>query len=110
MFSKGNALIITEDYDSTDPDDRAAGGQFNIHFWGKKPKSIKELELLDVDYTDFDGNRGNSQIFGTRVDGTKFGPYMVPPMGDGEIQWIKPKDASDVLELNIKFSGSGAIP
>ncbi len=55
-----NVLILSEDRDSSDPDDNASGGTFNIVFDG--PATVTSLTILDADhgawvkYYDVNGN------------------------------------------------------
>ncbi|MEQ8975974.1 MAG: PEP-CTERM sorting domain-containing protein [Coleofasciculus sp. C1-SOL-03] len=96
----GNVLIISEDNDSTDPDDSVDGGLITFHF----PQAIflKSIAYLDGDentpatFTTFNGN--------TQVD-------SLSDVGAGDNQFITVDGFSNtkVTRLEVDLPGSGAI-
>ena len=103
----GNALIITEDYNTTYPDDNAYGGLLSFHI-DPPFKSVECVQLLDID--DNDGVRGPSSIEGETSTGTSLPIVMVPEQGDNSLQCVNTPNYTDVKKLIVNLGGSGAIP
>lgn len=94
----GGALIISEDGDSSDPDDNASGGKINFVF--DEPSSINRLTFLDIEegaYVRFYDAHGN-EIEKFKIDDT-----------DNNGQTIVDFDVSGVSRMEVELSGSGAI-
>ena len=97
----GNILIISEDNDSTDPDDDAKGG--TIMFTFATPVDIPSVDILDSD----DGNPGG-WVRGYDASDTLVGLGDIVAYGDNSFQTI-PLDATNVTRLKVFFRGSGAV-
>ncbi len=94
----GKVLIISEDGDTSDPDDNAKGGLIEIDF---------DAEVAFEDVTIFDTEEGGTiTLFG--ADGTVLATFEIPEVDDGEIQTLS-LDTAGVTRAEIFFDGSGAI-
>ncbi|NJN72124.1 MAG: hypothetical protein HC799_04555 [Limnothrix sp. RL_2_0] len=96
--SEGNILIISEDGDSSDPDDNASGGQLIFKF--DKAVDIKNINFVDIEET-------GGKVFTTDVDGNVT-VTNIPAPGDGTLQTLAINDDS-VVEIVVKLKGSGAV-
>ena len=95
-------LIISEDGDSSDPDDNATGG--SIFFDFEDLVRVKSLTFKDIEETTGEGTR---MIF-YDGDGNVISNQFVDPTGDGgerTVQLFVPGTA----RLEVRFEGSGAI-
>jgi len=95
----GNIIIISEDGDSTNPDDNSAGGVIEFTFYCSS--EIFDMTLVDID-TD-----------GTKIDlfsenGRLIKSVNVDNLGDGSKQ-IVPLYTQDVKILRVILSGSGGV-
>jgi len=96
----GNVLIISEDNDTTDPDDSVNGGLITFHF----PQAIflKSIAYLDGDESDpatFTTFNGSTQVdFLSRVGA-----------GDNEFITVDGFSNTKVTRLEVDLPGSGAI-
>ncbi|WP_370401600.1 tandem-95 repeat protein [Sulfitobacter sp. JB4-11] len=98
----GGLLIISEDGDSSDPDDNWCGGTIAFDFDG--PVRIKKLTFKDIEETsgegtyvrflDDEGNVIDEQFIGPTRDG-----------GESTVQF----DVPGTSRFEVVFSGSGAI-
>ena len=94
----GNILIISEDGDSSDPDDNAAGGTITFTF--DSPVAIGEVDLLNVE------NSGSVRAFnGSSV---LISQVPVASIGSNGFQIIA-LNATNVSRLEVQLAGSGAI-
>ncbi|MGF1483519.1 MAG: PEP-CTERM sorting domain-containing protein [Opitutales bacterium] len=98
LVDLGNVLIISEDNDSSDPDDLAGGGVLRFVF--DQLVSFDELGILDNEESDSRaiGSAGGVEIFNTAIPGGADGNYQVLALPEAPI------DTLDVL-----FDGSGAV-
>ncbi|MEM6518383.1 MAG: alkaline phosphatase [Cyanobacteria bacterium P01_C01_bin.70] len=94
----GHVLILSEDGDSTNPDDSAAGGSFTFT-WD---------ELVDIASFDFLDVEEGGTIEGYGADGTLLGSVGINATADGELGSTE-FDFSDVLTVVVSLFGSGAI-
>lgn len=92
--TQGNILIITEDDDSSDPDDAADGGTIVFNF-----SSAVDLTSIVV----VDTNAG-SRIISDQGD-----EIIIPDLEDGQQATIDLSAFDDVTTLTIEFTGSGAV-
>ena len=98
--SLGNILIVSEDADSSDPDDNAAGGTLIFTF--NNPVQLDEVGLLDIDSNEtstitlFDS--ANNVIDTVSVSG----------LGNNAVQTVA-IDADNVARMEIDFPASGAV-
>ncbi|MEO1527082.1 MAG: SdrD B-like domain-containing protein [Planctomycetota bacterium] len=96
----GNILIISEDGDSSDPDDEAQGGVFKFTF--DSPVRVDHLELLDIDSNE----SGGSVVTMTTPSGQH--TFSIPSVGNNSFQRID-VGVEDVLSMTVDFVSSGAI-
>ncbi|MEM8554101.1 MAG: SdrD B-like domain-containing protein [Pseudomonadota bacterium] len=96
---KGNVIIISEDNDSTDPDDNAAGGTITFTF--DAPSTVTSLEVLDIEES-----TGTIELFDANGDLIK--SVAIPATGNnGEATVFI--NADDVAEMVVNLPGSGAV-
>ncbi len=96
---QGNVLIISEDGDSTDPDDNAAGGTLRFDF--DTPTDLESIGLLDIDAP-------GSRIALFSGDGSLIRSVDVVAAGDNRQQSVD-LNAEDVSRLEVFFPSSGAV-
>ncbi len=96
--SQGSALIVSEDNDSSDPDDEAHGGA--IQFTFDDPAYVKDLTIIDADH--------GGVIYAYNAGGEKVAKVHIPTGKDGDVRSFT-VDAADVTTLVIKFNNSGAV-
>ncbi|MBX2855906.1 MAG: hypothetical protein KTR21_13025, partial [Rhodobacteraceae bacterium] len=94
----GKVLILTEDDDSTDPDDSAFGGVIDFDF--SEDINVDSLVLIDV-------NAGTT-IIGRDANGQEVGSVTVGSFEDGQSSTIE-LDFENIRELELLFTGSGAV-
>ncbi len=95
---QGNMLIITEDFDSSDPDDNAGGGTFTFEF--DVPSRVNGVTIIDIE------ERGEVSFFD--ADGVLIDTLFMPSTQDGEVTTV-PFDMPGVSVMTISINGSGAI-
>ncbi len=96
-----NVLIISEDGDSSDPDDDAGGGTMVITF--NVPVQITTLGLLDIESTST-----NVKAFDAETGGTLLTTVNAQDLADNSFQVID-VSTSGVRRLEVQFAGSGAL-
>ena len=96
--NEGNILIISEDGDSSDPDDNAGGGTITFDF--NNGVDINSINFVDIEET-------GGQVFTTDADGNVT-TTAIPAPGNGSIQTLNIND-SDVVKVEVQLAGSGAI-
>ncbi len=97
----GNVLIISEDNDSSDPDDNSGGGTLSFTF--AYPVRVDQVGILDID----EGMGGTV----TAYDGVgaKIGiGAMSNNLGNNSVQTV-PLGVRGVRRLEVYFPGSGAV-
>ncbi len=94
---RGNALIISEDNDSHDPDDNLHGGGIKFRF--DTPTDIVSLVVLDAEQ--------GGAIY-TRVKGGAWERVTIPCDSNNGAQTIQ-INADDVSEMYVYLCGTGAI-
>ena len=97
--NRGNVLIISEDGDSRDPDDNAAGGTISIEF--DKLSTVTGIELLDID-------EPGSSISLFADDSSLIEVIEIPALPDGNIQELN-LNVQNVARLDINLARSGAL-
>lgn len=95
-------LIISEDGDSSDPDDNDAGG--SIFFDFESPALIKELTFKDIEETE---GEGTSMIFYDAEEAV-IEEHFVQPTEDGGEHTVG-LSVDGVSRLEVRFEGSGAV-
>jgi len=102
-FNFGNALIISEDNNSADPDDSQKGGTISFNF--NRLVRLEQFGLLDIDesnnvtittYADADRNQQVQQ-------------FSVQGAGDNETQTVTGFNDTRVQRLDVFLPGSGAV-
>lgn len=96
---QGNVIVISEDNDSTDPDDNAHGGTITFEF--DEPSTVDSLTVLDIEE---DG--GTIDLFD--ADGVLLTSIGIPAAGDNSAQDIA-IDTAGVATMNVTLAGSGAV-
>ena len=96
----GNVLIISEDGDSSDPDDEARGGVFTITF--DNPVRIDYIELLDIDTNE----PGGSVVTINTASGTQ--QFSIASLGNNSFQTLE-IGVENVISMTVDFVSSGAI-
>ncbi|MEB3210164.1 MAG: hypothetical protein VKL39_02360 [Leptolyngbyaceae bacterium] len=99
---QGLILILSEDGDSSDPDDAAQGGI--IRFSWQRPVHVNyALGVIDAD---------ENEVVGTvttyRANGSLIDVYNIRGIGNQSLQRI-PIDDRNVARMDIELAGSGAI-
>lgn len=102
MVALGNAAIISEDNDPSDPDDNKFGG--DIIFTFDQTVLINWVDILDIDSQESQGFVQALDIAATEV----FSQQMAI-VGDNSYQRISP-NVNGVKTLIVEFTGSGAVP
>lgn len=95
----GNVLIISEDGNSSNPDDNAAGGSIKVEF--NELTRVNSIGLLDIDET------GGSITFYDH-NAALIETIEIPSAGDGSLQELT-FDLENVASLEIDLVGSGAL-
>lgn len=98
----GKILIISEDGDTSDPDDNANGGRLIFTF--DQPTRIDQVQLLDID--------DNSEIGTVKAydgDGHLLTSSSMRAVGDNGFQTLD-VGAQGARKLEVKFPKSGALP
>ena len=95
-------LIISEDGDSSDPDDNAEGG--SIFFDFDDLVRLKGLTFKDIEETSGEGTR---MVF-YDADGNVIDNHYVSPTGDGGERFVQ-LAVQGVSRFEVRFEGSGAI-
>ena len=95
----GNVLIISEDGDSSDPDDNAAGGTINLDF--DSLVAIDSIGLLDID------EPGSSIAFYDE-NSDLIETVEIDNLGDNSFQEID-FNIDRVAKVEIDLAGSGAV-
>ncbi len=94
-----NVLIISEDGDSNDPDDNAAGGIINLKF--DDLVTVDSIGLLDID------EPGSSITFYDE-NSNPIETVKIPSLDNNSFQEIE-FDVDNVASLDIDLAGSGAV-
>ena len=96
---RGNALIISEDNDSSDADDNAQGGTMTFNF--DAPSEVVSINMLDIEE-----NGGTIDLFD--ADGGLINTVDIPAAGDNSQQELI-INADNVSTMNVNLVGSGAV-
>lgn len=105
----GNGLIISEDLDSSDPDDAdVVGAVFEFIFlnWGPGSVTVESLDLQDVEVEETE--EAKIQLFADGLDDTLIGEVPIPDIGDGNWQTL-PINFAGVGSIRIDLQGSGMV-
>ncbi|MEM9219342.1 MAG: PPC domain-containing protein [Cyanobacteria bacterium P01_F01_bin.150] len=96
----GNILIISEDGDSTDPDDNAKGGTLMFDWDGVV--NVASLGLLDIE------EAGGTVTLYASDDATVLATINIPGLGNNSLQSLYVGTA-DVGKMDVLLTGSGAV-
>ncbi|MEQ8962247.1 MAG: PEP-CTERM sorting domain-containing protein [Coleofasciculus sp. C2-GNP5-27] len=102
-FNFGNALIISEDNDSTDPDDSRHGGTISFNF--NRLVRLEQFGLLDID----ESNNVEITTFADTAGTQQIQQFSVQGAGDNETQTVTGFNNTLVQRLDVYLPGSGAV-
>jgi hypothetical protein len=105
----GNILIISEDLDSTDPDDAdIVGAVFEFIFtdFGPGSVTVDSIEVQDVEFEEF--GDAMIELFAAGLDDGIIMTIAVPETGDGQSLTV-PLGIDGVGAMRVDLDGSGAI-
>ncbi|MEO1638362.1 MAG: Hint domain-containing protein [Pseudomonadota bacterium] len=94
----GNILILSEDGDSSDPDDNASGGTFVFEFIG--PATVNSLDFVD--------QGTNTEIRLYDEDGNLLSEIDVPAGADNTLI-TQAINVSGVFRIEVTLEGGGAV-
>jgi len=97
--TEGLILIISEDGDSSDPDDEANGGTFTFDF--DTPQFIEDMGFLDIE-----NPNGEVRLFD--INGNLIQTLSIPTTGDGGAANLI-INSEDVSSMEVELMTSGAI-
>ena len=100
----GHVLIISEDNDSSDPDDNAQGG--TLYFRFDAAATLHSIGILDFD-TDEIG--GTIRLFDDLIGGTELVSFNIGNLGNNSVQSIDLLGTTGVQRVEVMFPSSGAI-
>lgn len=105
----GNVLIISEDLDSSDPDDLdrpLAHYDFDFSGWADGVVSVDSITVLDIE---FDENEGDAKVEVYSGHFTNLlGTFYLPDTGDGGMA-VVPISIDGADSMVVDLNGSGAI-
>ncbi len=99
MIGRNNVLIISEDGNTTNPDDNAGGGTLTFTFGS--PVRVDHVGLLDME-------EPGSSLRAYDANGTLLADVPVPVLGDNSFQLV-PVNKLNVSKLEVVFAASGAV-
>ncbi|NNF04605.1 MAG: hypothetical protein HKN17_09065, partial [Rhodothermales bacterium] len=97
----GNVLIISEDANSADPNDKNDGGRLTFFF--DRDHSVTSITIIDVDL-----NETTGYIRAFDADDNVITTVPIPGLGNNSVQTVD-VGATGVRRLRIQFSGSAAV-
>lgn len=103
----GKVLIITEDFDTSDPDDGdVRGSYFDFDFSALGTVSIFSMHILDVEVTE----NAATVTFYDREGNAIGNTFGLPKIGDnGVYNYLFGEGVSGVAKMHVNINGSGAI-
>jgi hypothetical protein len=105
----GNTLIISEDLDSSDPDDADVLGavfHFDYRTWGPGQVTVSSLTVQDVE--EEERQDAKIKLYADGIDGTLIAEVDIPETGDG-ISLPIDVNVSGVGTMLVDLQGSGTI-
>ena len=96
---RGNAIIISEDNHSWDPDDNYGGGTITFEF--DEPSTVTSLDVLDIEEPG-----GTIDLFD--AEGTLLGQVGIPLTGNNGAGTVE-LGFDGVSTMNVNLTGSGAV-
>lgn len=106
--SLGNVLIISEDLDSSDPDDADEAGaffKFDFSGWGTGVVTVLSIDVLDVEDTE---GGAKIELYSGGEGGVLLDTVDIPFTGDGGLATVN-VGTSGVDFMRVSLNGSGAI-
>jgi len=107
----GNVLIVSEDNDSSDPDDADVRGElFDFDFSSFGPTgviTVNSLDALDVELGQGEGG-ASIEVFSGGLGGVSLGIFGIPDTGNGGLTNVA-IGVSGVDFMRVTLNGSGAI-
>ncbi|NJL56635.1 hypothetical protein HC928_16830 [bacterium] len=97
--SLGNVLIISEDSDSSDPDDALMGGTLRFEF--DDLVNVESIGLLDIE------EQGSTVTLFDEA-GTAISTIPIPALTDNSFQQLA-INVDQVASVEVFFTGSGAV-
>ncbi|MFQ5775233.1 MAG: hypothetical protein ACE5GS_12000, partial [Kiloniellaceae bacterium] len=107
--SEGNILILTEDFDSSDPDDADNLGMFVDFDFGMVDGSVTVNSITIMDVEAEQGEAGTFVEFFTSGSSVPTDLVAIPPTGDNGVVEIKNIKLDNVDRMTVNFNGSGAM-
>ena len=109
----GNVLIISEDNDSSDPDDQANGGRFFVQLDPSKQYKVDNVTFLDIEDKRASGEARtiNNSTFFALFDSSQNqigSNYWVTGLGDNSVETLS-VDVSGAEFMYFSFHTSGAL-
>jgi hypothetical protein len=106
----GKVLIVSEDLDSTDPDDAdfpSATLEFDFSAWGSGTATVDSLTVMDIEEAQ---NHGDAliELYSGGENGTLLGTVPLPDTGNNGMATVN-VGMSGVDFMRIKLNGSGAV-
>lgn len=102
-FALDNVLIVTEDGDSSNPDDYRNNGKLHFDFSDiKGGATLVSIDLLDVE-------SNNAFLSMKDMNGIEIKKYSLPSTGDNGFARIDLENTPGVYDMSIELMGSGAI-
>lgn len=107
----GNVLIISEDQDSSDPDDADLKGsffKFDFSGWGSGVVTVLSIDVLDVEPIEAGAQ---IELFAGGEGGALLHTQAIPPTGDNVLATVNigSSGVSGVDFMRVTLNGSGAI-
>lgn len=97
-------LIVTEDWDSNDPDDLAGAGEFDFDFTAIRPVKVHSLTVIDIE-----GKEGSSVVTFYDAGITMISSVALNTTGDNGLETVNFGPVSNVSYMTVELGGSGAI-
>ncbi|MEQ9371089.1 PEP-CTERM sorting domain-containing protein [Coleofasciculus sp. F4-SAH-05] len=102
-FNFGNALIISEDNNSADPDDSRFGGTITFNF--NRLVRLEQFGLLDID----ESNNVTITTYADAAGTQQVQQFSVQGAGNNETQSVTGFNNTLVQRLDVFLPGSGAV-
>lgn len=106
----GKVLIISEDLDSSDPDDADLPGsfwRFDFSNWGTGTVTVDGIHVMDVEEDQFEGD-AMILLYSGGAEGELLAIVDIPDTGNNGLAFI-PVGVSGVDFMRVTTNGSGAI-
>lgn len=101
---QNEVLIVTEDWDSGDPDDLRGKGEFDFDFTAIGPVKVHSLTLIDIE-----GAEGSPIVSFYDAAMNLISSVALPTTGDNGLETVSFAPAMNVSFMTVELGGSGAI-